>query len=150
MMRLGFGILAATLMLIAVNIAWHSAPEVPEQRLASIPQSSAQPMPAMAALPSTQPKVLAAPPAQHCETSQIHGSHTALFEWEARQGALEDVADVCPAGKVQPTQMQCAPVNGAQGIMGSAAIKCVQQAACTLCGEDLKRQREVDYAAFTR
>lgn len=81
--------------------------------------------------------------AARCETMPVSGGHTARVEWEARQGALEDVADVCPAGKVHPTRLDCAAVPREHGIMGEAAIKCVQQALCTLCGDMLARRSEL-------
>lgn len=105
--------------------------------------------PRPAPLPVTPPQRVAAPlpkpveksrPAVRCENMPVTGSHTSRAEWEARKGALEDVADVCPAGKVVPTQVRCIVVDGEQGIMGYSAIKCVQQAICTLCGDDLARQ----------
>ena len=81
---------------------------------------------------------------RHCQTTTVSGGHTARAEWEARQGALADATDVCPAGKVSPLQMSCTPVDGAQGINGYDAMKCVQQAACTLCGADLARMQELN------
>ncbi len=81
--------------------------------------------------------------AERCETTPIQGSHTARAEWEARQGALEDVADICPAGQVSPTEMKCSVVDAAHGIEGNPAQRCVQQAICTLCGEKLARRREL-------
>ena len=143
------GLLMAVLMLIVVSQFWPGQPE-PQVRLAApVSVSVAVPVRAPVARPTPLPKVVATPPAQRCETTIVSGSHTSRAEWEARQGALEDVADVCPAGKVtaSPAQLHCSPVEGAQGIMGYAAVKCVQQAACTLCGDDLARVREVTQPA---
>ncbi len=158
-MRIRFGLLTAVMMLLMLLLLiasefWHEQPEVQQAPTLPLAVSPAPVSPAtmvpvrVAALPpSPLPKVVATVPAQRCETSQVSGSHTARAEWEARQGALEDVADVCPAGKVTPGQMSCTTVDGAQGILGYAAVKCVQQAACTLCGENLARMHEVAQAA---
>ena len=145
------GLLMAVLILIGVSQFWPGQPE-PQVRLAApVPVSAtpAVPVRAPASRPTPLPRAVASTPAQRCETTQVSGSHTARAEWEARQGALEDVADVCPAGKVtaNPAQLVCSPVEGAQGIMGYAAVKCVQQATCTLCGDDLKRMREATQSA---
>ena len=139
------GVAALVLVWIVASVFWGEPPQAPENRTLSAPVAMAQP-PVSAPAPRPAATVAAIRPALRCETSHISGSHTARAEWEARQGALEDVADVCPAGKVSPAQVSCAPVAGAEGIMGYAAIKCVQQAACTLCGENLARMREVAHA----
>lgn len=133
--------IAATLccLLLVMNEGMHNDAK-PQAAPAPAPQPVAKAQ--MAAAPALART--ANPPAQRCETHTVSGSHTARAEWEARQGALEDAADVCPAGKAHPLQVNCAPVAAAQGILGEAAMRCVQLAACTLCGEDLARQREVD------
>ncbi len=131
------------LIWLVASAFWREQPDVPESRTQPAPLAAARPQPVSTPAPRPTPAAMLTKPAQRCETSRISGSHTARAEWEARQGALEDVADVCPAGKVSPAQVSCAPVAGAEGIMGYAAIKCVQQAACTLCGDDLARMREV-------
>ena len=93
------------------------------------PQSPAAQPPAtqpVAAVPTQAPrlptparaKVAENSPVNRCENRLVRGVHTARAEWEARQGALEDVADVCPSGKINPTQMHCTPVTGADGIVG--------------------------------
>lgn len=92
----------------------------------------------------SRPNVVASAPAERCETTLVSGAHTARAEWQARQGALEDVADICPSGKVMARQLDCTPVEGEQGVMGYAAVKCIQQAACTVCGEALARMRELN------
>ncbi len=83
-------------------------------------------------------------PSERCEISTVSGKHTARAEWEARQGALEDAADICPAGKVTPAHVICTPVQGEQGVMGYPAIQCIQKAVCTLCGEKLARKYELN------
>lgn len=111
-----------------------------------LPLPLARPVPVIApqrvAFPLPKP-VEKNKPAVRCESTPVSGGHTSRAEWEARQGALEDVADVCPAGKVVPTQLRCGVVDGEQGIMGYSAVKCVQQAICTLCGDDLARKLEM-------
>lgn len=137
------GLAAAGLMLLAASAFWRDQPEAPATRAQPAPLATALPLPARPPAPRPATSVVATRLAQRCETSQISGSHTARAEWEARQGALEDATDICPAGKVIPAQVSCAPVAGGEGNMGYAAIKCVQQAACTLCGDGLARMREV-------
>lgn len=151
-MNIRLMLLMAALMVIVVIAFWPDLPEAAVRPAAPMPLNVAASAPAPTAVAQLNPapKTKAAPGTQACETTQVSGSHTARFEWEARQGALEDVADVCPAGKVSPTQLNCTPVDGRHGIMGDAAIKCVQQAACTLCGEVLARKREVAQSAHLR
>ncbi|MEN9865214.1 MAG: hypothetical protein RL748_804 [Pseudomonadota bacterium] len=100
--------------------------------------------PSLARPAPSRPNVVARAPAERCETTLVSGGHTARAEWQARQGAQEDVVDICPSGKVMPHQLHCTPVEGAQGVMGYAAVKCVQHAACTVCGAALARMREVN------
>ena len=131
------------LVVIMLNGLWSDESEA----LAPPAPPPTRPVPMSAALPNRLvtplPKPVESKPAVRCETTPVSGSHTSRAEREARQGALEDVADICPVGKVVPTQLRCGVVDGEQGIMGYPSVKCVQQAVCTLCGDDLARKLEV-------
>lgn len=144
---------AATSDEVAVA-APRSQPPAAQPPAAQPPAAVPRPQLSVAQPPAAQPgtavptparaKVVENSSAHRCENRLVRGVHTARAEWEARQGALEDVADVCPSGKINPTQMHCTPVTGAEGIPGYAATKCVQQALCILCGDTLSRQNGAD------
>lgn len=79
-----------------------------------------------------------------CTATIVKGSHTALNELEARSGAEEDTADICPSGKVTPIHLKCEKVDASRGVMGKPAVQCVQEVSCTICDDDLTRKYEAE------
>ena len=77
-----------------------------------------------------------------CESSIIEGGHTALTKKEAKLGAWEDAKEVCYPGETTKLNLQCKKVKGDKGVQGKAAIRCVQEVSCNVCGDDLMRKYE--------
>ena len=77
-----------------------------------------------------------------CESSILEGSHTALAKKEAKLGAWEDAKEVCYPGDATKLALQCKKVKGDKGVQGKAAIQCVQEVSCNICGEALMRKYE--------
>ncbi len=121
---------------ITPDLAAAPLPSVAPHPLASV-QAFAKPVVVHAALAMV-------PRTEACETILVKGSHTSRSEEDARNVALADAADICPAGQVTPRQVRCEAVDGELGVVGYPARRCVQQAACTLCGDTLRRHHEAN------
>lgn len=80
-----------------------------------------------------------------CESSILEGSHTALTKKEAKLGAWEDAKEICYPGDATKLSTKCKKVKGDKGVQGKAAIQCVQEVSCNVCGDDLMRKYEASY-----
>ena len=125
---------------ITPDLAAAPLPSVAPRPLANL-QAFAKPVVVHAALAKPLATV---PRVEACETILVKGSHTSRSEEEARSVALNDAADICPAGQVTPRQVRCEAVDGELGVAGYPARRCVQEAACTLCGDTLRRHHEAN------
>lgn len=147
MRGMGWAVMAAAAAFLMLVLGWWWQPPA-VAALSAAPAPAAPARPAALPKPPAVPRVAAQPVAvnhvvEACQSWPVSGSHTARTEWQARRGALEDAADVCPADQVRAGAVSCEAVAGAQGVDGYPALRCVQQAVCTVCGDRLARVLEV-------
>ena len=147
-----FRIIMALALVLGLALWMWMVQDTPESTVILKPIQSAKvtstPVP-IVVLAQSKPMLASAAPVpqvshERCETTLVRGSHTSRVESEARQGALEDAADICPAGTVTPGSLSCEQVDGERGVMGYSALRCIQEGSCTLCGDKLTRKYEIN------
>ncbi len=77
-----------------------------------------------------------------CESSFVEGGHTALLLEDAQQGAMEEAADNCPSGRADLQAMECTELLLDTDEGPQVGMRCVQQAICHLCDDNLSRKYE--------
>lgn len=78
--------------------------------------------------------------ATSCKAFKVAGSHTAEAQHDAQDGAIEEVADVCPSHRVTQVQQQCEPFMPEPGLY---LQRCRAEGLCQLCGEHFARYSEI-------
>lgn len=79
-----------------------------------------------------------------CEASIVEGSHSAMAEAQALAGAWEEAKDTCYPGEAVKLDHNCESGAAGSGPGSSKQVRCVQQASCTLCGDNLVRKYEAE------
>jgi len=79
-----------------------------------------------------------------CENEAVHGAHSATTLEAARDGAAEDIRDVCPSNQVAKVIETCS-AHMAEDVDGVAQqmVRCQRSGMCRICGEHLARRREL-------
>lgn len=77
-----------------------------------------------------------------CEATIIEGSHSAASRAEAESGAWEDVKDICFPGKAEKMNAHCEQARSLTDKKSHQIVRCVQEASCTVCDDNLIRKYE--------